>query len=209
MTRRSRASRISGTIAAKKLVGGPSHAWTARMFETYRSRLMLRMIDTSWRKRAGVRSALQGQGLSLSSARLSGPRDEKLPAPLLHLVERHHARHPVLDLAQGANSSATIRSAIAIFARAAVRSTKLGFERRWVIYNGVADALQSDARTGTAGCITPSTCRPRTNLRAAREKPHIPNMTGTPAAYRPPGSTLGRGKRPRVTGDYQAWKPGE
>jgi NADH:ubiquinone oxidoreductase subunit len=39
------------------------------------------------------------------------------------------------------------------------------------------------------------------------EKAHRPNMTGTPAAYRPPGSTLARGKRPRATGDYKAWTP--
>jgi NADH:ubiquinone oxidoreductase subunit len=41
------------------------------------------------------------------------------------------------------------------------------------------------------------------------EKPHIPNMTGTPAAYRPPGSTLASGHRPPATGDYQPWTPGQ
>jgi NADH:ubiquinone oxidoreductase subunit len=40
------------------------------------------------------------------------------------------------------------------------------------------------------------------------EKPHIPNLTGTPAAYRPPGSTLASGRRPKATGDYQPWTPG-
>jgi NADH:ubiquinone oxidoreductase subunit len=33
-------------------------------------------------------------------------------------------------------------------------------------------------------------------------------MTGTPAAYRPPGSTLAIGHRPKATGDYQPWTPG-
>jgi NADH:ubiquinone oxidoreductase subunit len=32
-------------------------------------------------------------------------------------------------------------------------------------------------------------------------------MTGTPAAYRPSGSTLASGRRPAATGDYQAWTP--
>jgi NADH:ubiquinone oxidoreductase subunit len=32
-------------------------------------------------------------------------------------------------------------------------------------------------------------------------------MTGTPLAYRPPGSILTPEKRPRVTGDYEPWKP--
>ena len=40
------------------------------------------------------------------------------------------------------------------------------------------------------------------------EKPHVPNMTGTPAAYRPSGSTLASGRRPKATGDYQPWSPG-
>jgi NADH:ubiquinone oxidoreductase subunit len=34
-------------------------------------------------------------------------------------------------------------------------------------------------------------------------------MTGTPGAYRPPGSTLASGRRPKATGDYKAWSPGE
>jgi NADH:ubiquinone oxidoreductase subunit len=41
----------------------------------------------------------------------------------------------------------------------------------------------------------------------AWEKPHIPNLTGTPYAWRPPGSILRSGKRPAATGDYQPWKP--
>ena len=39
------------------------------------------------------------------------------------------------------------------------------------------------------------------------ELPHKPNMSGTPEAYRPQGSILSTDDRPRVTGDYQAWKP--
>ena len=39
------------------------------------------------------------------------------------------------------------------------------------------------------------------------EKPHRPNLTGTPGAYRPSGSTLAMGRRPKATGDYKAWTP--
>ena len=39
------------------------------------------------------------------------------------------------------------------------------------------------------------------------ELPHVPNLTGTAAAYRPDGSILNPQKRPRVTGDYDAWSP--
>ena len=41
------------------------------------------------------------------------------------------------------------------------------------------------------------------------EEPHRPNLTGTPLAYRPKGSLYNTGERPRVTGDYDAWSPGE
>ena len=37
--------------------------------------------------------------------------------------------------------------------------------------------------------------------------PHEPNYTGTPLAYRPDGSLLNKGERPKVTGDYEAWSP--
>jgi NADH:ubiquinone oxidoreductase subunit len=40
------------------------------------------------------------------------------------------------------------------------------------------------------------------------QKPHRPNMTGTSGAYRPKGSTLAQGQRPKATGDYEAWTPG-
>ena len=39
------------------------------------------------------------------------------------------------------------------------------------------------------------------------QKPHQPNLTGTPYAYRPDGSLLSGGERPKVTGDYEAWSP--
>ncbi|MGZ3323143.1 MAG: NADH:ubiquinone oxidoreductase subunit NDUFA12, partial [Xanthobacteraceae bacterium] len=39
-------------------------------------------------------------------------------------------------------------------------------------------------------------------------KPHRPNLTGTPGAHRPIGSTLAQGRRPKATGDYKAWSPG-
>jgi NADH:ubiquinone oxidoreductase subunit len=39
------------------------------------------------------------------------------------------------------------------------------------------------------------------------EKEHLPNLTGTAAAYRPPGSLLGGGQRAPATGDYEAWQP--
>jgi NADH:ubiquinone oxidoreductase subunit len=85
----------------------------------------------------------------------------------------------------------------------------LGFERRWVIYNGYAEA--SRIPTGWHGWIHHTTdVAPSETSYTPREwqKPHQPNLTGTPAAYRPSGSTLASGRRPKATGDYQAWTPG-
>jgi NADH:ubiquinone oxidoreductase subunit len=85
----------------------------------------------------------------------------------------------------------------------------LGFERRWVVYNGLAEA--SRVPPSWHGWLhhtvdvapTEESYTPR-----EWEKPHVPNMTGTPLAYRPAGSTLASGRRPQATGDYQPWTPG-
>jgi NADH:ubiquinone oxidoreductase subunit len=46
------------------------------------------------------------------------------------------------------------------------------------------------------------------NYRAREwQKPHRPNLTGTPNAWRPAGSTLATGHRPPATGDYKPWTP--
>ena len=37
------------------------------------------------------------------------------------------------------------------------------------------------------------------------EQPHVPNLTGSALAYRPPGSLLGG--RPAAQPDYEAWAP--
>jgi NADH:ubiquinone oxidoreductase subunit len=85
----------------------------------------------------------------------------------------------------------------------------LGFERRWVIYNGYAEATR--VPPSWHGWLHHTVDVPPVEENYTPhewQKPHIPNMTGTPAAYRPPGSTLASGRRPKATGDYQPWKPG-
>ena len=86
----------------------------------------------------------------------------------------------------------------------------MGNERRWVIYNGEADASKVPpgwrAWLCHNGDVPPSEqpYQPR-----EWEKPHLPNLTGTAAAYRPRGSQLSTGERPAATGDYVPWTPGE
>ncbi len=49
--------------------------------------------------------------------------------------------------------------------------------------------------------------RPESRIRHPWEKEHLPNMTGTPYAYHPPGSILRGGRRAPSTGDYEPWTP--
>ncbi len=84
----------------------------------------------------------------------------------------------------------------------------LGFERRWVIYNGYSEG--SNVPTGWYGWLHHTSDVPPPDERyVAKEwqKPHRKNMTGTPEAWRPPGSTLRANARPPATGDYEAWSP--
>ena len=81
-------------------------------------------------------------------------------------------------------------------------------ERRWVIYAGDAEA--SAIPSGWHGWIHHTVdAAPADENYAPQEwqKPHQPNMTGTPLAYRPSGSVLRSGVRPAATGDYDAWTP--
>ena len=79
--------------------------------------------------------------------------------------------------------------------------------RRWVIYNGEAEA--SRIPPGWHGWIHHRVDNPPEDSYKPREwqKPHEPNLTGSALAYRPPGSVLKGGKRAKATGDYEPWTP--
>ncbi|SIP98623.1 NADH:ubiquinone oxidoreductase subunit [Rhizobium sp. RU20A] len=84
-----------------------------------------------------------------------------------------------------------------------------GRTRRWVIYNGYAEA--SAIPPGWHGWMHHRTDTPPSKENyVARDwqKQHRPNPTGTSEAYRPPGSITRAGERPKVSGDYDAWTPG-
>lgn len=81
--------------------------------------------------------------------------------------------------------------------------------RRWVMYKTDPDASlvppewhgwlhhQTDA-VPTAGSDS---------FRRVWQMPHQRNLTGTVAAYRPPGHLLRGGRRDKASGDYEAWRP--
>ncbi|HEY3777957.1 MAG TPA: NADH:ubiquinone oxidoreductase subunit NDUFA12 [Rhizomicrobium sp.] len=80
--------------------------------------------------------------------------------------------------------------------------------RRWVIYNGTAEA--SRVPPEWHGWLhhtfpdPPTVAPPRVK---PWEKEHVPNMTGTDAAYHPAGSLAAGGRHAPATGDYQPWIP--
>ena len=79
--------------------------------------------------------------------------------------------------------------------------------KRWVIYAGPVEATV--VPPGWYGWLHHQVDEPPKEEYRARswEKPYQPNLTGTPRAYRPRGSVLATEERPRVTGDYDAWRP--
>ncbi len=84
----------------------------------------------------------------------------------------------------------------------------LGVPRRWVIYKDGAEA--SKISPDWHGWMHYTVDQPPTEVAYEPrpwQKPHRANMTGTSQAYRPPGSILAAGTRPKATGDYKAWKP--
>jgi NADH:ubiquinone oxidoreductase subunit len=85
----------------------------------------------------------------------------------------------------------------------------LGFERRWVVYEGYAEA--SRVPPSWHGWLHHTVDIPPTEETTTEypwQKAHRPNLTGTPEALRPSGSTLAEGRRPHATGDYTPWIPG-
>jgi NADH:ubiquinone oxidoreductase subunit len=81
-----------------------------------------------------------------------------------------------------------------------------GGSRRWVIYNGIAEP--SAIPPGWHAWMHHRSDEPPAAYTPREwEKPHQANLTGTAAAYRPPGSIL-QGT-PRTPGDagYQPWRP--
>lgn len=87
------------------------------------------------------------------------------------------------------------------------RSKSSDVSRRWVLYNGEVEASKVPSEWHAWLHRTVNEV-PDINKKGYHwEKPHIPNLTGTDAAYRPPGSLLIKGKRPPATGDYEPWNP--
>jgi NADH:ubiquinone oxidoreductase subunit len=78
--------------------------------------------------------------------------------------------------------------------------------RRWVVYNGEVEATRvPNEWFGWLHRTWDETPAERLPPRKFWEQPSLPNLTGTPYAYAPPGSLL-RADPPRRQ-DYEAWTP--
>jgi NADH:ubiquinone oxidoreductase subunit len=78
--------------------------------------------------------------------------------------------------------------------------------RRWVIYNGEIEGSRISPEWH--GWLHHTFDKPPTEAKLPRkswEKAHIPNLTGTPMAYAPPGSI--KRADPVARQDYEAWSP--
>ena len=89
-----------------------------------------------------------------------------------------------------------------------VHADSLRKERRWVIYDGEVEASRVPAEWHGWLHHTTQDLPPEGGpAKRPWQKEHLPNLTGTAAAYRPPGHILQGGQRDKATGDYEPWVP--
>ena len=83
---------------------------------------------------------------------------------------------------------------------------KGGRTMRWVVYAGAPEA--STVGPEWHAWLHHLTDEPLPSTgRKPWQKPHQPNLTGTPAGHRPAGHDYAGGKRARAAADYEAWTP--
>ena len=83
-----------------------------------------------------------------------------------------------------------------------------GAGRRWVMYNGSNDVSRVPPEwyawlTRQIDAVPDEALPPPPKFLKAP----VPNLTGTPLAYRPSGAIERGGHRAAASGDYQAWTP--
>ena len=89
-----------------------------------------------------------------------------------------------------------------------VHGESLRRERRWVVYQGEVEASRVPPEWHAWLHHTTHDVPPAGGpSKRPWQKDHLPNLTGTGAAYRPPGHTLEGGRRDKATGDYEPWAP--
>lgn len=114
----------------------------------------------------------------------------------------------VWTLARSANHIGTDEFGNKYYEARTTRESYGDQKRRFVTYNGYADA--SKIPPDWHGWMHYMYDEPPSQLalpRKAWEKPHLPNLSGTPFAQYPKGSLNADAERAKSSGDYEAWKP--
>ena len=83
-----------------------------------------------------------------------------------------------------------------------------GHRRRWVVFKGMPEASAVPPEWhGWLHYTLDAPIADNSPFRKDWEQPYVPNLTGSAAAYHPPGSVVEGGKRAKATGDYESWLP--
>lgn len=83
-----------------------------------------------------------------------------------------------------------------------------GRKRRWVVYNGTAEATKVPPEWHAWLHHTSEVPLPE-EKRYPWQQEHRQNLTGTAQSYRPSGHDYAGGRRQPTGGDYEAWTPGQ
>ena len=88
------------------------------------------------------------------------------------------------------------------------RARPAGRRRRWVMYNGEPEASKVPPPWHAwlhSVVDTPPSEKPA--VRRPWQKPHVPNLTGTAHAYRPPGDMVKGDRAKDMPAPYEPWQP--
>jgi NADH:ubiquinone oxidoreductase subunit len=88
------------------------------------------------------------------------------------------------------------------------RVPSTGRRKRWVMYNGEPEASRVPADWHGWLHYTTDAPPPAGGLpRKPWQKEHLPNLSGTPLAYHPPGSAMAETRDSKPKPHYEAWRP--
>lgn len=89
-------------------------------------------------------------------------------------------------------------------ARSAAKHARL---KRWVVYDGIADASKVPPHWHGWLHYTLPAPIPEAAHRHRWQKEHVPNLTGTKGRYVPAGHISKGGARAKTVADYEPWTP--
>ena len=80
-------------------------------------------------------------------------------------------------------------------------------EKRWVMYKGMDEASKVPPLWHSWLHHLSDQVPEKSYKKYTWQKDHTPNLSGSAKGYHPDGHVFGKGQRPKVGGDYDAWRP--